>query len=166
MTQKPKFRYDKDGRLRGFFERLAKYESGDIDQFREHVEEGHARRLAAAHKRVAKLPGEIDEFLFEEVRELDTISRLADELSIVALYRVVEINTARVVVYEFGLAEKAKASRIESLEKLLWTKKGLKLDTVPHYREIDELRLLNNAIKPCGNSYGKTREQISTLAQG
>ena len=150
MTQKPKFRYNKTRRLRSFFERQAKYESSDIDKFREHVEEGHARRLAAAHRRVAKLPDEIDDFLFEEVHELDAISRLADELSIVALYRAVEVNTARIVVYEFGLAEKAKASRIESLEKLLWTKKGLKLDTVPYYRAIDELRLLNNAIKHAG----------------
>lgn len=147
MVRKPKFKYDKDLRVQGFFERLAKYQCGDIDRFREQVEEQRARKIETAHKLAAELPAEIEGFLSDELREIDTISGLADELSIVALYRVVELNTARIVVYEFGPAAKQKASRIDGVKDLLMKNMGLKLETVPHYRAINELRLLNNAIK-------------------
>ena len=47
------------------------------------------------------LPPEAQEFLADEVSELDIISCLADELSIVALYRIVEINTGHMLAHEF-----------------------------------------------------------------
>ena len=150
MAQKPQFRYDRDGRVRSFFQLQAEYASDDIDRFREHVELERARRLTTARKRASNIPSGMGEFLADEAQELDTVSYLADELSIVALYRVVEINTARIVAYEFGPTFKTKASYIARLKKLLRERKGIALDKVPHYEAINELRLLNNAIKHAG----------------
>jgi len=74
MRKKPKFRYDKDGKSWGFLERLARYECDDFDRFRQHVEEHHAARRKTAHKLHTKLEG----FLSDELRELDSVSELAD----------------------------------------------------------------------------------------
>lgn len=99
------------------------------------------------------MPAGLDDgFLSDELREIDMVSHLADELSIVALYRVVEISSAQILTYDLGLTGKAKkkASRIDGVKDLLLKNKGLRLETVPHYRAINELRLLNNAIKHSG----------------
>lgn len=51
------------------------------------------------------------------------------------------------MAYEFGPKARKTDSYINSLKDLLWKNKALSLEDVPHYRAIDELRLLNNAIK-------------------
>ncbi len=124
-----------------------------------------ATRLKSAQKLVTALEG----FFTDELRELDTISQLADELSVVALYRVVELNTARILVYEFGPMVKKKASRVDGVKDLLLKNIGLKLETVPHYRAVNELRLLNNAIKHEGKvtrnlskGYKRLRPKVPT----
>ena len=149
MPRKTKFRLSK-ARIRHLIRRLAEDEVDDVDRFREHVHDARAKRQSALQKRAESLPLEVQEFLADETRELDIISRLADQLSIVALYRVVETNTGRMVAHEFGKAAAKKATYIEELKKLLREKKGVELTRVPHYRAIDELRRLNNEIKHAG----------------
>ncbi|MGN8545426.1 hypothetical protein ACQPTN_10995 [Bradyrhizobium sp. 13971] len=150
MARRSKFRFSKAPRIRGYFQRMAKYESDDIDRFRDLVDQERTRQRKQVQRRAAALSASMQEFLADQAHELDTVSRLADELSIVALYRIVEINTSRMVAHEFGLAAKRDAAYLPRLKNLLFTRKGLVLDTVPHYRAINELRLLNNAIKHAG----------------
>jgi len=119
----------------------------DIDRFREHVRDASAERQRVLQKRTETLPPEAQELLADETYELDLISSLADQLSIVALYRVVEINTGRMLAHEFGKTAAKLAYSKPKLEKLLKEKKGLALTSVPHYRAIERLRLLNNQIK-------------------
>jgi hypothetical protein len=140
-------------RIRHHFRRLAQYGVDEIDLFREQVHEGRAARQRALETRAESLPPEAQEFLADEVSELDIISSLADQLSIVALYRVVEINTGRMLAHEFGKAAAKAASSVTNLEKLLKDKKGIELARVPHYRAIKELRDLNNEIKHADQSW-------------
>jgi len=61
---------------------------------------------AAERRRIERradgLSAEDREFLGDKLYELDEISHLADQLAIVALYRVVEINTVRILAHKFG----------------------------------------------------------------
>jgi len=149
MAPTPRFRIGKTGRIRSHFRRLADGECDDIDRFRKHVQDGSATRKRALEKRAQALPSEIQEFLAEELWELDGISRLADQLSIVGLYRAAEVNTARMLGHAFGKAAMKNASSVDKLTQFL-KRENVVLASVPHFRAIDELRLLNNAVKHDG----------------
>jgi hypothetical protein len=75
----------------------------DIDRFREHVHEGRAQRQRALQRRAESLPPEVQELLANEMSELDIISCLAEELAIIALYRVVELNTGNMLARSLHL---------------------------------------------------------------
>jgi hypothetical protein len=137
-------------RVRHHVRRLAEYAADDIDRFREHVAEARQARQRSVDSRAAKLPSAAQEFLADELYELNMVSRLADQLSIVALYGVVELTIGRMLAHEFGKPAEKTASDIGKLSDLLKTQKGIDIKTVPHYRAIDELRLLNNAVKHAG----------------
>jgi hypothetical protein len=142
MTKKRKFKYSKE-RIREYFRRLALHGIGDIDKFRELMIEGGRRRKRLISKMIAD-----DDFFVDAVSELATISRLADELSIVALHRVVEVVTARMLIHDLGRTIQAKKMyKIDEVKKALSTHKHLDLKTVPYYGAMKKLRVLNNEIK-------------------
>jgi hypothetical protein len=69
------------------------------------------------------------------------ISNLADQLAIVVLYRVVETIRRRIFDHKFGVNSKIEELRPKLLEQ------GIDINPIPHHRAVDELRLLNNAVK-------------------
>jgi hypothetical protein len=144
--RKSKIRISKT-RIRHLFRQLAQGGVDEIDQFREHVRDACAERQRILERRAERLAPDAQEFLGDEASELDNISCLADQLSIVALYRIVEINTGRMLAHEFGKPAEKAASYIGELKKLLKAKKGIDLIELPHYRAIEQLRLLSNDIK-------------------
>jgi hypothetical protein len=122
----------------------------ELDRFRAHVRDAAAAQRRSIERRAAGLPDEVQEFLADDLHELDGISDLADQLAIVALYRVVEINTGRILAHRFGAAARGNASYVGRLRKLL-KQHGVDIERIPHYRAVNELRLLNNAIKHAGH---------------
>ena len=148
MARKRKI-WRRKSRVRAFLRRLAQMEVEALDHFRAHVRDAAAAQRHSIERRAAGLPAEMQEFLADDVHELDTISDLAVQLAIVALYRVVEINTGRILAHKFGAAARGNASYIKRLRKLL-TQQGIDIERIPHYRAVNELRLLNNAIKHAG----------------
>jgi hypothetical protein len=161
MASAGKFRISKTRRIRSYFRRLADGECDDIDRFRKHVRAGSTKRKRALEKRAQSLPPEIQELLAEDLWELDRISCLADQLSIVGLYRIAEIDTARMLGHGFGKAAMRNASSVDNLKKFL-KQKNVALASVPHFRAIDELRLLNNAVK----HDGRVTKQLSQKYRG
>ena len=142
MARKRKVKSDKT-RIRGFMRRLAEYGVDDIDKFRELVSEARVKRKRSLEELMAD-----DDFFADVNSELDTISRLTDELSIVALYRVVEVVRAQMLVHDLGAAVQAhKMYKIDQVKNALRTHKNLDLQTIPFHRDIDRLRDLNNKIK-------------------
>jgi hypothetical protein len=79
-------------RLRFFFRRFAETEVEAIDRFRAHVRDAAAAQRRSIERRANDLPSEVQEFLADDMHELDAISDLTDQLAVVALYRVVEIQ--------------------------------------------------------------------------
>jgi hypothetical protein len=84
----------------------------DVDRFREPTHVGRAQRQRALRRRAEGLPPELQELLADETSELDIISNLAEGLAIIALYRVVELNTGRMhaastILLSYSLAKPA-----------------------------------------------------------
>jgi len=136
-------------RIRYYIHRFAEQEVEDIGRFREHVREARNAREKSIEKRAEGLPEEAQEFLADDLYELDLVSGLTDQLSIVALYRVVELYISKILVRRFGVSAVRKAYRIDTLEAFLKSK-GVDLKAISHFKSIDELRLLNNAVKHSG----------------
>lgn len=142
MARKRKFKSSKT-RIRSFMRRLAEYGVDDIDKFRELVSEASLKRKHSFDKLIAD-----NDFFAGAASELDTISRLTDELSIVALYRVVEVVTAQMIIHDLGSAVRAnRMYQIAEVKRALKTHKNLELETIPYYGAMDKLRRLNNDIK-------------------
>jgi hypothetical protein len=138
----------------------------DIDRFLEHVRSAAAARRLSIERRAKNLPIEMQEFLADELSTLDSISRLAGQLAIVALYRVVEISTGRMLGHAFGPQFARKASRLDTLSALLKDKLGIDIESVPHYRAVNELRLLNNSIKHAGHVTKSLADQFGRWKEG
>lgn len=119
----------------------------EIDQFHEHVESGRQRRNRYIEQRAHELPEDLQEHLAYEYQKLEAISDLADEFSIIALYRAIETLTGRMLAHEFGPSAQRWAGNITILKQQLQNQKGVDLEKVPHFRVMNELRLLNNSIK-------------------
>jgi hypothetical protein len=137
-------------RIRLFFRRFAENEIDEIDQFRAHVGDAAASRRRWIEEQAEGLPERAQEFLADDLYELETISDLADQLAIVALYRVVELYTGKIVIAAFGEEGRSKAWNVRMLSRFL-SDKGIDLADIPHFRAVDELRLLNNSVKHAGH---------------
>jgi hypothetical protein len=120
-----------------------------LDRFRAHVRDAAIAERRLIERR-ARLPEEVQEFLADDLHELDAICALSDQLSIVALYRAVEINTGRILGHQYGAAAIRNAASIRRLRAFL-KRQGINLSRIPHFRAVNELRLLNNAIKHAGD---------------
>jgi hypothetical protein len=137
--------WNKKTRIRGLVQRLAETEIDTIDRFRAHIAEGAGARRSAIKRSAVGLPKEVQEVLADDLAELDVISALGDELAIIALHRVVEKSTSLILRVRYGPAS-PDAAYIKRVCKFL---KGHRIDIerTPHYRAVNELRLLNNTIK-------------------
>ncbi len=136
--------------IRAFFRQAAENEVDTIDRFRAHVGYAAATERQSIRQRADDLPVDVQEMLADDLYELDLITNLADHLAVVAPYRVVEINTQRMLNQKFGTtAARGKAFQWRTLRNFL-SGDGIEIDKIPHYHAINELRLLNNAVKHAG----------------
>ncbi len=152
--------------IRGFFRHFAESEVCEIDLFRDHVHSAAASERRSIDSRAETWPEEAQEFLADEVDMLKSIAGLADQLAIVALYRVVELKTGRILRHRLGAAVAGKTFSIDRVGDLLNKQLGIKIESVPHYRAIDELRLLNNCIKHEGRVSKQLADRYSRWKQG
>ena len=138
-------------RIRHVIQRMAEQDIDTIDSFRAHIEEGAVARRSAIERLAAGLSDDqaqdylADNFA-DNLAELDVISALGNEFAIVGLYRVVEVLRGRILRARYGSASPNTAYMLRVRDFLL-KHHGIDVDRIPHYRAINELRLLNNAIK-------------------
>jgi hypothetical protein len=136
-----------------------------LDRLRAHVRDAAIAERRSIDRRAARLPAEVQEFLADDLHELDAICALSDQLSIVALYRVVEINTGRILGHQYGAAASRNASSISRLRSFL-NRQGINLDRIPQFGAVNELRLLNNAIKHAGDVTPELASEYPRWKQG
>jgi len=130
---------------------MAEQDIETIDGFRAHVEQGAVARRSAIERLASGLSDdEAQDYLADNfadnLAELDVISALGDEFAIIGLYRVVEIFRGRILRARYG-ATIPNPTYIQRVRDFLLKHHGIDIDGIPHHRAIDELRLLNNAIK-------------------
>jgi len=86
-------------------------------------------------------------FLEDEASYLSEIIQLGDELSIIALYKKIELTRKRILKKSLDNLNERKLSDFDYLKNDL----GFDVTLIAGAASIDELRLINNAIKHEGN---------------
>lgn len=130
------------------YARIAQSEVEHIQRFQEQARDHHSRELKDLPIKWGDLDPEDASDLAEGDRYfLDEMLKLASQLAIIALYRIVELNSKSIVKSALPNVDPKKFSRIDELSKLLAKELGVDLKQVPYFGSIDELRLVNNAIK-------------------
>jgi len=89
------------------------------------------------------------DLLAEEREDLDRTLEFAEQLLIVAFYRVIELATSRALGFRWGTKEvrKRQLFRVERLQEIFLSDLGQDLTALPGYAGVDELRCINNAFK-------------------
>jgi hypothetical protein len=146
------------------FEQLDKrFETETLDEFHGHLEASLRWRQKSLDEEYFSLTVE----QFEDPRDIEgyrahledkmafsgDVQHLADELSVVALYKQVELHTKRVAKRNFPNINEKELFKIETLKKAL----PFDLEALPDFQAFDELRLINNAIK----HEGKVSEELA-----
>jgi hypothetical protein len=120
-----------------------------LDSERRHIDESRARLQAdRANYSADEFQDYYTQLTFDG-QDLGMIEAVSDELSIVALYKTTEFYLKTILVRAFH--NQVKAEEIMGYDitriKKLFKKKNIHIDSFPQFRAVDELRVLNNAIK-------------------
>ncbi|EGW21597.1 hypothetical protein [Methylobacter tundripaludum] len=124
-----------------------------LDEFRDHLETSIRRREKSLESEYSSLTVE----KFEDPRDINgyrmhledqmyfagEVRNLGNELCIVALYKQIELHTKRVAKRTFPTLNERELFNIVSLNAAL----PFDIEVLPQFTALDELRLINNAIK-------------------
>lgn len=138
------------------FERLAKFQVDLVGRYLEGAEQQFGEEVASLKKKSKSLTKNRfeDEHDYEvyvdtlasDYEILEDIKELSEQLAIVALYRIVELNIQKILLWRYPKEQVKKLRRIDRIADHL-SKDGIRLEKVRHYKAADEIRLLNNAVK-------------------
>lgn len=140
-----------ENRFVGLFKGKTDSNIETIKNYRLHFEEFYNRRKKELEKICESMSASEsnsypDDFLTDEFSTLDDITDLSGQLSIVALYRVVELITKK-ILWQFYDSQKVDRLAIKEIKELLLKDFNIKIEDIDSFSFIDELRCLNNAIK-------------------
>ena len=127
--------------------RIATYELAEVDALVEWFREDSVKR-ARRLESLAGRGGSSNRYV-DNIEAIRSVSQLNSELSIVALWRCVELCRKRLIQGSLGneAAREAWTHR-KALEKL--KDLGIPERTIHDWKTVDELRCLNNVIKHAG----------------
>ncbi len=167
-----------------FFENWDKrLETETIDEFRRHLKTSLLEREEGLEKEYSGLtvdqfddPQEIDgcrAHIGELMSEIVSVQYLADELSIVALYKQVEQHLKRVIMRKFPSVKVANLHIRRDMKEFVRKHMNSDLEKLNNFSAYEELQLINNAIKHQGKvteklaekfpSWGKTGDELTEL---
>jgi hypothetical protein len=132
----------------GIFRQIAEFGVDHVLSFLSTYEDKYASDLNSLNKR-AKSGDEDEDYLADEKYLLDQILALALQLGAVALYRIVEINTKKIVRWRWSAAyiKAQDLYKTDRLRAVLKRELGADLKHLPGFATVDELRCANNAVK-------------------
>ncbi len=131
-----------------------------VNEMRRNIHSSHAIKqngISIERKSLEKKIEETDDFeshldlmcLDDQVDFNDNVKDLADELSVLALYKQIEITTKKSVVIAYPDIKLKSLFRIKDMIKNL-NKKNIDITSLSFYTDFDELRCLNNDLKHSG----------------
>lgn len=158
------------GKMLESFDR--RFDIETLEEFQRHFESSVAGREKSLTSEYSSLS--IDQFedpedlpnyqshLADEFFCLDEVKKLGYELCIVALYKQIELHTKKVVKRNFPSVDEKVLSDFSKLKAAL----PFKLNKLKNYAAINELRLINNAIKHVGRVSKELAKCYSTWKAG
>ena len=129
-------------------EKGAERDVEQVAEYRRLFAEKHEDDLEALRERAGDEDDGV-EFYADEAWLLDELLALATEMAVVALYRVVEVHTGRILRWRWKADDlkKEQTYRFDRLKKWVCRELGTDLTELPGYDAVNELRLANNAVK-------------------
>jgi len=147
-------------------------ETEAIDEFREHLKislDRTERSINYEYQNVTEDqfedPFDIDSYkgmLEDRFFMIEEVRKLSDELSILALFKHVEIHTKRVIKRHLPSIDSKKLFNINSLKQEL----PFTLEKVTNFNAFNELRLINNAIKHQGKVSAELARNFPSWQEG
>ena len=133
-----------------------KLETNALDEFRVHLEASlnrSSKNITDEYESVteSQFENSVDMECYKGMLEdqffmLDEVRKLANELSITALYKHIELHTKRVIKRYYPSIPDNTFSNVTELQKEL----PFKLKSLDEYDAVNELRLINNSVKHQG----------------
>ncbi|GAB3528538.1 hypothetical protein [Photobacterium alginatilyticum] len=128
----------------------------DIEEFQLHLTKAVNRKISKLEEEYGTVseddmadPRDLDAYkdhLTDVMISTQSAKILGDELSILALYKKVEIKTKKIIESKVPNPKSKNLSYINNVRSIL----PFELETIDGYSSFNELRLLNNAIKHGG----------------
>lgn len=110
--------------------------------------ESELKRLSA----VARDDDDYADFAADLKYQLDELKTLSEQMAVVALYRIVELNTIKILHWRWKKEEVETKGlyKADRLRKELKSTLSCDIRQITGYRGVDELRVANNAVKHRG----------------
>jgi len=152
-----------------YFVENAKFDVGILKEFRDHLEKHFVQQKQDLEKKALEIQKrfpqnskeygyDIDDYLDDTNHLFKEIVKIGDMLLMIGLYRIVELKTKNALKWRYEGGEAKLLQRFDWKKvKQRLEKDGIKIDDISYYSEIDELRLINNAIK----HMGKVTQELS-----
>jgi hypothetical protein len=131
-------------------QRLARYEFEDVDRLINWSKQQRQARVEL----LDRLTQSVEEQFVDDVAEIDAFAKLYAECAIIALWRCVELYRKRVIAQALGRAEADRVYINEVFCKKL-AQLGITESTLRCAKSVNEIRLLNNAVKHKGYVEGE-----------
>ena len=158
------------GRMLESFDR--RFDLETLEEFQRHFESSVADRKKSLQSEYSDLTADHFEdpedfpnyqsHLEDEFFSLDEVQKLGYELCVVALYKQVELHTKQVVKRNFPSVDEKALFNFDKLKAAL----PFKMGKLKNYAAVNELRLLNNAIKHEGRVSKELAKSYPTWKAG
>lgn len=127
----------------------ARLQTEYLENFRNLMRRGRRERADDLKERLDEIDpsGEYAEVLGDEKQVLDEIQDLADEMAIIGLYRIVELNLKKLALHLYTSGNRPELRNTGAVRSKLKSDYNLDINNIYNFDEVNELRVLNNAIK-------------------
>ena len=127
----------------------ARLQTEYLEDFRNLMRRGRREKADDLEERLDDIDptGEYADVLADEKQVLVEIQDLADEMAIIGLYRIVELNLKKLALHLYSSGDRPELRNTGAVRSKLKSDYNLDINNIGKFEHIDELRVLNNAIK-------------------
>ena len=134
----------------GAIAELSRFEIGNLERIRDTMLSSIATERTLIRRLTEGADDETLEDLGSDYHFLEEAEDLVGKLLLIGLYRVVETLTKQVLRHRFPENKVKKCYKVDQLKKVFADELGADLTKVARFKEIDEIRELNNKVKHGG----------------
>jgi hypothetical protein len=130
---------------------LARLEIDSVARFLDNLKSAFDDEVRRLGELITKADREYADVLGDEFSSEKEVVELGEQLAIVAAYRVVELLSKRVLAFsKYGPKKAGELFRFDRLKDALRKDFGVDISTLDGFAGVNEIRLINNAVKHDG----------------